>query len=183
MVLHDLRIEEAGRTAQIDQLLVNRFLEFYVLESKSFGNGIAINEQGEFTTWIGNRPVGTASPIEQNRRHIDVLDDLLRRADAQAPGNSTNADTKVVCPCVERRKYHATVKVEIQHWRSRQSRGARNIGRQGNRREKLGDHSRQRDKISCVGNHRDHSASAAVGASAHHLRPPRQVWYRAIFNQ
>lgn len=78
MVLHDLRIEEAGRTAQIDHLLINRFLEFYVLESKSFGNGIAINELGEFTTWIGNRPVGTASPIEQNRRHIAVLDDLLR---------------------------------------------------------------------------------------------------------
>lgn len=78
MVLHDLRIEEAGRTAQIDHLLINRCLEFYVLESKSFGNGIAINEQGEFNTWIGNRPVGIGSPIEQNRRHMDVLDDLLR---------------------------------------------------------------------------------------------------------
>lgn len=78
MVRHDLRVEEAARTAQIDHLLINRFLEFYVLESKSFGNGIAINELGEFTTWNGNRPVGTASPIEQNRRHIAVLDDLLR---------------------------------------------------------------------------------------------------------
>lgn len=77
MVLHDLRIEEAGQVAQIDHLLINRFLEFYVLESKSFGNGIAINEHGEFTTWIGNRPVGTPSPIEQNRRHIVVLDNLL----------------------------------------------------------------------------------------------------------
>lgn len=78
MVLHDLRIEEAGRTAQIDHLLINRLLEFYVLESKSFGNGISINELGEFNTWIGNRPVGIPSPIEQNRRHMDVLDDLLR---------------------------------------------------------------------------------------------------------
>jgi ribosomal protein L37AE/L43A len=78
MVLHDLRIEEAGRTAQIDHLLINRLLEFYVLESKSFGNGIAINELGEFNTWVGNRPVGIASPIEQNRRHVAVLDDLLR---------------------------------------------------------------------------------------------------------
>ena len=78
MVLHDLRIEEAGRTAQIDHLLINRFLEFYVLESKSFGKGVAINELGEFNTWIANRPIGIASPIEQNRRHIAVLDDLLR---------------------------------------------------------------------------------------------------------
>ncbi len=78
MVLHDLRIEEAGQVAQIDHLLINRFLEIYVLESKTFGNGIAINEHGEFTTWIGNRPVGTPSPIEQNRRHIAVLEILLR---------------------------------------------------------------------------------------------------------
>jgi hypothetical protein len=78
MVLHDLRIEEAGRIAQIDHLLINRFFEFYVLESKSFNNGITINELGEFNTWIGNRPIGIASPIEQNRRHIAVLDDLLR---------------------------------------------------------------------------------------------------------
>jgi hypothetical protein len=60
MVLHDLRIEEAGRTAQIDHLLINRFFEFYVLESKSFNNGITINELGEFNTWIGNRPIGIA---------------------------------------------------------------------------------------------------------------------------
>jgi hypothetical protein len=78
MVLHDLRIEEAGRVAQIDHLLINRLFEFYVLESKSFNNGITINELGEFNTWIGNRPIGIASPIEQNRRHIAVLDDLLR---------------------------------------------------------------------------------------------------------
>jgi len=78
MVLHDLRIEEAGRTAQIDHLLINRFLEFYVLESKSFGNGVAINDLGEFNTWIANRPIGIPSPIEQNRRHLAVLDDLLR---------------------------------------------------------------------------------------------------------
>ena len=43
MVLHDLRIEEAGRVAQIDHLLINRFLDFYVLESKNFGSGISIS--------------------------------------------------------------------------------------------------------------------------------------------
>lgn len=78
MVLHDLRVEEAGRTTQIDHLLINRLLEFYVLESKSFSNGISINDLGEFNTWIGNRPAGIPSPIEQNRRHMDVLGDLLR---------------------------------------------------------------------------------------------------------
>lgn len=78
MVLHDLRFEEAGRVAQIDHLLINRFLDFYVMESKNFGSGISINGTGEFSTWMNGRPLGIASPIEQNRRHIAVLDDLLQ---------------------------------------------------------------------------------------------------------
>jgi Nuclease-related domain/Topoisomerase DNA binding C4 zinc finger len=78
VVIHDLRIEENGRVAQIDHLLINRFMEFYVLESKTYSSGIAINAVGEFTTWVGGRPVGIASPIEQNARHISVLAELLR---------------------------------------------------------------------------------------------------------
>ncbi len=35
-VLHDLRLEWNDRVAQIDHLLIDRFLEFYVIESKSF---------------------------------------------------------------------------------------------------------------------------------------------------
>lgn len=77
VVLHDLRIEEKGRVAQIDHLLINRFLEFYVLESKSYSSGVQINDQGEFSIWVGRRSVGIASPIEQNQRHISVLRDLL----------------------------------------------------------------------------------------------------------
>lgn len=78
MVLHDLRFEEAGRVAQIDHLLINHFLDFYVMESKNFGSGISINGTGEFSTWMNGRPLGIASPIEQNRRHIAVLEGLLR---------------------------------------------------------------------------------------------------------
>lgn len=39
VVLHDLRLEAKGRVAQIDHLLVNRFLGCYVLESKHFNSG------------------------------------------------------------------------------------------------------------------------------------------------
>ena len=46
-VIHDLRIEHKGRVAQIDHLLVNRFLDVWICESKRFSEGIAINEQGE----------------------------------------------------------------------------------------------------------------------------------------
>ncbi|MBW2187882.1 MAG: NERD domain-containing protein [Deltaproteobacteria bacterium] len=32
-IIHDLRIEHEGRIAQIDHLLINRYLEIYVLET------------------------------------------------------------------------------------------------------------------------------------------------------
>lgn len=43
-VIHDLRIEVEGRVAQIDHLLIGRFLDIWVCETKSFCEGIAINE-------------------------------------------------------------------------------------------------------------------------------------------
>ena len=76
-VIHDLRLEYDGRVAQIDHLLIGRFLEFYVLESKSFAYGVKITEDGEFLVWRGNRYKAVPSPIEQNRRHIAVLKSLL----------------------------------------------------------------------------------------------------------
>lgn len=75
--IHDLRIEHEGRVAQIDHLLINRFLDVYVLESKHFGEGLAINECGEFTGFFRRRPYGVPSPIEQNLRHLEVLRSVL----------------------------------------------------------------------------------------------------------
>ena len=74
--LHDLRIEVGGLTAQIDHLIVNRLAEVWICESKSFAEGVSVNEHGEWTRWRNGRPEGMPSPIEQNRRHIE----LLRRA-------------------------------------------------------------------------------------------------------
>ena len=72
-VIHDLRIEHQGRVAQIDHLLINRWLEIWVCESKHFSEGVAINEQGEFTGFFAGRPYGVPSPLEQNRKHVAVL--------------------------------------------------------------------------------------------------------------
>ena len=72
-VLHGLRIEVNGRVAQIDHLMINRLMECYVVEAKSFAGGIAINAHGEFTTFQGGRPVAVPSPVAQNERHIAVL--------------------------------------------------------------------------------------------------------------
>lgn len=78
MILHDLRVECAGRVAQIDHLLINRFLEIYVCESKRFAEGVAVNEQGEFSAFHGGKAYGIASPLEQNKRHMLVLESVFK---------------------------------------------------------------------------------------------------------
>ena len=77
MVLHDLRFETEKGATQIDHVLINRFLEFYVLESKTYSNGVSINERGEFSMWAGRKLIGIASPIEQNNHHVTALKLLL----------------------------------------------------------------------------------------------------------
>lgn len=75
-VIHDLRIEHEGRIAQIDHILINRFLEFWVCESKSYSEGMSINEHGECAMYWQGRAKGIASPYEQNAKHIHVLESL-----------------------------------------------------------------------------------------------------------
>jgi len=77
-VIHDLRIEYNDQVAQIDHLLINRLFDFYILESKSYKNGIRITKFGEFESEYNNRFYGIRSPIEQNKRHIHLLNLLLR---------------------------------------------------------------------------------------------------------
>jgi hypothetical protein len=72
-LIHDLRIEHRGRVAQIDHLLINRFLDVYVLESKNYYYGIKITEEGEFLVWSGKGYQAVESPFEQNQRHIQAL--------------------------------------------------------------------------------------------------------------
>lgn len=78
-VIHDLRLEWHGRVAQIDHLVIHRTHKFYVLETKSFSNGLKITDEGEFLRWNDWKKnyEGMASPIEQNRRHVEVLRDVL----------------------------------------------------------------------------------------------------------
>lgn len=82
-VIHDLRLEQAGRVAQIDHLIINRRLDCYVLESKHFHSGIKITEQGEFLRWnrYEHTYEGMESPLEQNQRHIAVLSDVMATLD------------------------------------------------------------------------------------------------------
>ncbi|MDD5435227.1 MAG: nuclease-related domain-containing protein [Nitrospira sp.] len=77
MVIHDLRIEHRGLVAQIDHLLINRSLMAFVIESKNYYYGIKITDNGEFMLWNGNSYQGIESPIEQNNRHISLLQQVI----------------------------------------------------------------------------------------------------------
>ena len=72
-LIHDLRIEHRGLVAQIDHLLINRFLNIHVLETKNYFYGIKITDDGEFLSYNGKGYQGIESPIEQNKRHIELL--------------------------------------------------------------------------------------------------------------
>ncbi len=80
-IIHDLRLEVDGRTAQIDHVLLNRWLEVYVLESKAFRAGLKITRDGQFLYWDPRtrRYRSIPSPIAQVRRHSRVLQDLMRQ--------------------------------------------------------------------------------------------------------
>jgi hypothetical protein len=77
VVIHDLRIVHKGRGAQIDHVIINRFLDIWVCKSKRFGEGIAINEHGECSAFFAGKPYGMPSPFEQNKKHVEVLRCLL----------------------------------------------------------------------------------------------------------
>ena len=85
MIIHDLRIQHGGLVAQIDHLIMNRFLEMWVCESKHFSEGVAVNEHGEFAAFFGNKPYGVPSPIEQNHRHILILKRLFDSGTVKLP--------------------------------------------------------------------------------------------------
>ena len=84
-VIHDLRLECEGRVAQIDHVLINRFLDIFVFESKRFAEGIAINDHGEFAAFYNGRAYGVPSPIEQNKKHIEVLSSVFRTGQVKLP--------------------------------------------------------------------------------------------------
>ena len=84
-VIHDLRIDLEGQVAQIDHLVISRMLEVFVCESKSYTGGVKVNEHGEWSTFRDRRPIGIPSPVEQNRRHIKVLEQVTKRGLVRLP--------------------------------------------------------------------------------------------------
>ncbi len=80
-VIHDLRLVHKDRVAQIDHVLINRFFDIYLLETKNFSYGVKITETGEFLANYNNKYFAIESPIEQNERHRIVLEKVIEQYD------------------------------------------------------------------------------------------------------
>lgn len=76
IVLHDLRLEYEGLSAQIDYLIITPKL-CLIVECKNLYGNITINQNGEFIREINyNRKrykEGIYSPITQNMRHLEMV--------------------------------------------------------------------------------------------------------------
>lgn len=89
-VIHDLRIKVGDEVAQIDHLVISRGMHFYLLETKAFNGSLFINDHGEFSVKYGSAPlVGIPSPLEQSRRHANVLVKLLEQLEIGSRIRST----------------------------------------------------------------------------------------------
>jgi len=96
-VIHDLRIKHDGWSAQIDHIIINRWLDIWVCESKHFVEGIAINEHGECSSFLGGKAWGIPSPFEQNRKHCALLKEVFDHGAVELPkrlGFSITPDIK-----------------------------------------------------------------------------------------
>ena len=57
----------------------------WVCESKSFSEGVSINAYGEWSRYWRGKPQGIPSPVEQNRKHIVVLERAFKAGLVDVP--------------------------------------------------------------------------------------------------
>lgn len=77
-ILHDLRFEIDGLTAQIDHLLINKAVGIILVETKNTKAEVTINDDGTMLYEYGkNKSYNQANPLEQSRRHELVLEKIL----------------------------------------------------------------------------------------------------------
>ena len=76
-IIHDLKIESNGFAAHIDHLLINKFLDIHLFESRNYNDNIKITANGEFLVFDGRQYQSVNSPLDENEKRIQVLTDLL----------------------------------------------------------------------------------------------------------
>jgi hypothetical protein len=85
VLIHDLRLEFKERVAQIDHLILNRAFDVWACESKSFSQGVKINDHGEWSRYRPRFAQGMPSPVKQNARHVEVLRDVIEHGPIRLP--------------------------------------------------------------------------------------------------
>lgn len=76
ILLHDIRLEHKGRTAQLDHILISRF-GIELLETKSSKGVMTINNDGSMTLVNGKYTNTYPNPLEQSKRHASVLKEFI----------------------------------------------------------------------------------------------------------
>jgi len=76
-IIHDLKIESSGFATHIDHILINKFLDIHLFESRNYNDNIRIAADGEFLLFDGHQYHPVDSPIEENKKRTQVLADLL----------------------------------------------------------------------------------------------------------
>jgi hypothetical protein len=80
MVLHDLRFEIDGLTAQIDHLLINKAVGIILIETKNTKAEVNINDDGTMLySYPNNKSYNIANPLAQSKRHALVLEEILKK--------------------------------------------------------------------------------------------------------
>ena len=79
IVLHDLRLEHEGLSAQIDYLIITTKL-CLVVECKNLFGNLEVNNRGEFIRELDfngkRKKEGIYSPVTQNTRHMEMIKQL-----------------------------------------------------------------------------------------------------------
>jgi len=76
ILIHDIRLEHEGRTAQFDHILISRF-GIELLETKSSKGTMTINKDGSIDIKNGKYTNTYPNPLEQSKRHALVLKEFL----------------------------------------------------------------------------------------------------------
>ncbi len=80
MVLHDLRFEIDGLTAQIDHLLINKVIGIILVETKNTQAEVNINDDGTMLyTYENKKSYNLPNPLAQSHRHALVLAEILKK--------------------------------------------------------------------------------------------------------
>lgn len=79
-VFHDLRLQTDMGVGQIDHLLVTRYLDVFIIESRHYGDELRVTEQEEFiASYTDGMKIGIRSPVNQLRRNLVALQAVFKR--------------------------------------------------------------------------------------------------------